>query len=376
MKQSKIKVLFDHQTFCIQKYGGISRYFYELANHLGKMDLASVKVFVPLYINEYFDENSEIRPVGIRLPRSLPQKVSRRISALTDVLALNLFYKHKCGADIFHETYYSLVDSCPVGAKRVITVCDMIHEKFPDNFPVLDRTREIKARAIRRADHIICISENTRKDLIELLGVAEERVSVVYLGHSFMRDAGVYGQPKTNKPYLLYVGKRGGYKNFSGFLAAYASSTLLKNEFSIVCFGGGNFTAAETALMKSLEIEPENVIYKSGGDDVLAGCYQSAAVFVYPSLYEGFGIPPLEAMSCGCPVACSNTSSMPEVVGNAAELFEPADAADMRLAIERVVSSSEHAALLIKNAAQRLEQFSWQKCARDTVDVYSRILNE
>lgn len=366
-----MNVLFDHQTFCIQKYGGISRYFYELANHLSEMDLASVKIFAPLYINEYFDENTGIRPHGIRLPRALPQKLSRRLSFWADVAAFNLL-KHR--ADIFHETYYSLADCCPQGAKRVITVCDMIHEKFPDNFSILDRTREIKARAVRRADHIICISENTRKDLIELLGVAEEKISVVYLGHSFMQDEGTSKQRKTNKPYLLYVGKRGEYKNFSGLLRAYAASQLLKNEFSIVCFGGGNFTMAETALMKSLGIDPGNVIFASGGDNALAGWYRSAAVFVYPSLYEGFGIPPLEAMSCGCPVACSNTSSLPEVVGDAAELFNPEVEADMRLAIERVVSSPDHAALLIINSTQRLEQFSWQKCARDTLDVYHRIL--
>lgn len=367
-----MKVLFDHQTFCIQKYGGISRYFYELANHLSKMDLASVEIFAPLYINEYFDENTGIRPHGIRLPRALPQKLSRRLSFWADVAAFNLL-KHR--ADIFHETYYSLADCCPQGAKRVVTVCDMIHEKFPENFSILDRTREIKTRTVRRADHIICISENTRKDLIELLGVAEEKISVVYLGHSFMRDERTFNQRKTDKPYLLYVGKRGEYKNFSGLLRAYAASQLLKNEFSIVCFGGGNFTAAETALMESLDIDPGNVIFASGGDNALAGWYRSAEVFVYPSLYEGFGIPPLEAMSCGCPVACSNTSSLPEVVGEAAELFNPDNSTDMRLAIERVVSSPDYAAQLITKGKQRIKLFSWEKCARDTLNVYRQILN-
>jgi glycosyltransferase involved in cell wall biosynthesis len=369
-----MKILFDHQIFCIQKYGGISRYFYELANNLSKLDQNSVEIFALLHTNEYFDEYDKIHPSGLRLPRTLPQILSRRISAFTNMGALNAL-KHKFHPDIFHETYYTLFDCCPRKAKRVITVCDMIHEKYPDNFSIFDRTREIKAHSLKRADHIICISENTRRDLLELTDIPEEKISVIYLGHSFKPTSASSRHNLENQPYLLYVGKRSGYKNFATLLKAYSESKLLKNEFSIVCFGGGAFTSNELKLFTALNINPGNVIYASGDDNKLAAWYRSAAAFIYPSLYEGFGIPPLEAMSCDCPVVCSNTSSLPEVVGNAAELFNPEDTTEMRLAIERVVSSPDYSAQLITKGKQRVKLFSWEKCAKDTLNTYHQLLN-
>lgn len=369
-----MKVLFDHQIFCIQRYGGISRYFYELANNLSNANQTSVEIFAPLFTNEYFDEYNQIRPNGIRLPRTLPQMLSRRASSLTNVLAFKLL-KDNFQPDIFHETYYSLFNCCPRGAIRLLTVCDMIHEKFPNDFPILDRTRNIKARALKRADHIVCISENTRRDLLALTDIPEEKISVIYLGHSFNLACRSVPNDLGKKPYILYVGQRSGYKNFAGLLKAYSESKLLKNEFSLICFGGGNLTSNELKLIKALGINPETVIYASGDDNALARWYRSAVAFVYPSLYEGFGIPPLEAMSCGCPVVCSNTSSLPEVVGNSAELFNPKDTTEMRLAIERVVSSPDYSAQLIAKGKQRIKLFSWEKCAKDTLNTYHKLLN-
>ncbi len=142
----------------------------------------------------------------------------------------------------------------------------------------------------------------------------------------------------------------------------------------MVCFGGGNFSKQELALMESLNISQDKIKYMSGTDDLLACLYASAAVFVCPSLYEGFGIPPLEAMSFGCPVVCSNTSSLPEVVGDAAELFDPASEVSMRTAIEQVVSNPEIAQILVKRGYERIKQFSWEKCAHETFNVYNKIL--
>lgn len=126
--------------------------------------------------------------------------------------------------------------------------------------------------------------------------------------------------------------------------------------------------------MKSLGISLNSVIHFSGGDDVLAGLYGRAAVFVFPSLYEGFGIPLLEAMSLGCPVVCSNGGSLPEVAGDAAELFDPMDETGMRSSIERVVSSSERSQFLVVRGYERIKKFSWAKCAQDTFDVYNKVL--
>jgi len=269
-----------------------------------------------------------------------------------------------------------MYDYCPVSAKRIVTVYDMIHEKFAKCFLDAAKVQREKAHSVHRADHVICISENTKQDLIELFAVPEERVSVVYLGCSLIYniDNKIYNQVSVGKPYILYVGARHGYKNFERLLHAYASSSFLKREFILVCFGWRDFLSSEVKLMRSLNISAGSVLHMSGTDDVLAGLYGSAGAFVYPSLYEGFGIPLLEAMSLGCPVVCSNTSSLPEVVGDAAELFNPYDESAMRDAIERVVSNPEYATSLIEKGRRRASLFSWEKCAKETLNVYYKIL--
>jgi glycosyltransferase involved in cell wall biosynthesis len=366
-----MRIVYDYQVFWWQQYGGISRYFYEIASRIADMEGQEVQIFAPLYINEYFQNGGKILPWGVKVPQ-IPH--TGRVIATVNLMASCLLIKPRQDVNIFHETYYSKTDSCPSSAKRVITVHDMIHEKFSNIFPPEDMTRQIKAHAVHRADHVICPSEHTRQDLIELLGVPEEKTSVVYHGYSLITKEEVSKPALGEKPYILYVGRRERYKNFENLLRAYANSSLLKNEFSMVCFGGGGFTVYERTLMDSLSLSPNSITHVSGADTVLAGLYASAAAFVYPPLYEGFGIPPLEAMGLGCPVVCANSSSLPEVVGEAAEFFDPADESAMRAAIERVVSSSEYAALLVEKGRERIKKFSWEKCALDTVNVYKQVL--
>ena len=367
-----LRIAYDYQTFASQQYGGVSRYFYEIANLIADMG-NKVEIIAPLYINEYFHNGCKVHPRGIKIP-CLPKTVG--IAIAFDAAVSRILIKPRRNLDIFHETYYSMIDCCPSSAKRVITVHDMIHEKFPSNFPKCDKTSKIKAYAVRRADPIICVSENTRRDLIELLDVPEEKTSVVYHGYALTSKLQVSDTPiVSQRPYILYVGNRSaGYKNYERMLRAYVSSLFLRNNFSIVCFGGGAASAGELALIKLLNIPLNNINYISGSDDVLASLYASAKVFVYPSMYEGFGLPPLEAMSFGCPVVCTNSSSLLEVAGDAAELFDPADETAMRVAIERVVSSSERSMFLVERGYERIERFSWRKCAQDTLDVYDKVL--
>ncbi len=368
-----MKILLDHQIFCLQQYGGISRYFYEIANRIVALPGNDVNIFSPLYVNEYFRNDCSVRPWGIKI---LPFPGLRYILCAVNYYLPRLLVKPRRDVDIFHETYYSLSDHCPVSAKRIITVFDMIHEKFSEYYPDAADVQQIKMHAVHRADHVICISENTKRDLRELLSVPDEKISVVYLGSSLASTSGKKMDDLTSRltPYILYVGSRRGYKNFERLLRVYASSSFLKRNFTMVCFGGGVFSASELALMRSLGISTSNIRHLSGSDEMLAGLYVSATAFVYPSLYEGFGIPPLEAMSLGCPVVCANTSSIPEVVGDAAELFNPSDEAEMRAAIERVVSTPKNAAMLIEKGRRRASLFSWEKCARDTLNVYRKVL--
>jgi len=256
----------------------------------------------------------------------------------------------------------------------VSTVHDMIHERFSNWFSQNDDTARRKRATVSRASHVICISENTRRDLIELYAVDPNKVSVVYLGYE-MLDAGVDSGGVSLAlskfaPYILYVGDRGGYKNCEALLRAYAGSAWLRENFRVVCFGGGLFRADELELIRELSIKPGRIEQVSGGDDVLAGYYRNAAAFVYPSLYEGFGIPPLEAMALGCPVICSNTSSIPEVVGDAGESFDPGQVESIRASIENVLQSSERRAELIRKGSRKCAEYSWDRCASETLKIY------
>ncbi|ABW66338.1 glycosyltransferase family 4 protein [Desulfosudis oleivorans] len=365
-----MNILYDYHIFHAQRHGGISRYFYELAKHLSAREDCSIEIFAPLHINEYLDLTSDIRLRGIKIKNYPFSGYIRRSinNALTRILITR-----RSDLDIFHETFYSGTDHRPHSAKGLITVHDMIHEKFAEYFPGRDITTKIKAAAVNRADHVICVSENTRRDLIELLRVPEEKTSVVYHGYSLSGATPAVYPITGRKPFILYVGHRDGYKNYQLLLRAYASSKSLRNEVPIICFGGGEITAHEKDLMALLNLPPDCVQYMEGNDSVLAGLYASASVFVYPSLYEGFGIPPLEAMALGCPVVCSNTGSIPEVVGNSARLFDPESESDLRSAMEEVVFSPEHAERLKAKGFDRIKMFSWEKCAQDTLAVYKKV---
>lgn len=365
-----MRIIFDHQIFSQQEYGGISRYFVELANQLALMKDTQVRVMSPVYVNAYLAARlPEVQLVGIKLP--LIKRTGRIYRAINLALAKPLAGLYR--PDLVHETYYAGQVRVPKGCKRVLTVYDMIHERFPADFPAHDTVAQDKVAAVRRADHVICISEHTRQDLIRLHGVAREKTSVIHLGFS-LSQGNVPVVPPVGRPFLLYVGARAGYKNFTGLLQAYAASPDLFKNYQLIAFGGGGLTVAELDLARRLGIPDGQLVQLAGGDDVLAGLYRQAAAFVYPSLYEGFGIPPLEAMSFDCPVVCSNTSSIPEVVGDAALLFDPMSPERMAEAICAAVGEAATRQRLIAQGRQRVKQFSWAACAQQTMSIYTKVL--
>ncbi|MBT8060266.1 MAG: glycosyltransferase family 4 protein, partial [Gammaproteobacteria bacterium] len=174
----------------------------------------------------------------------------------------------------------------------------------------------------------------------------------------------------SGRPYLLYVGQRDGYKNFGRLLRTWAGDSVLLGEFDLLCFGGGPWSTEERAEIGRLSLPDGRLIQAHGEDAVLVGLYQNAAAFVYPSMYEGFGIPPLEAMSQGCPVLSSNVSSMPEVLGDAAEYFPPEDRDALREALHRVLGDSERRSELQARGRERAARFTWRRCAEETLAAY------
>jgi glycosyltransferase involved in cell wall biosynthesis len=365
------RVMYDYQIFSLQQFGGISRYFCELAARVARADGFSARIVAPIHFNDYLAVSKAPKIAG-----HLPLKVTRtgRLHrTINGLLVPAIWSIHP--PNLVHRTYFSPTPRLR-RAKSIVTVHDMIHELFPRDFPAGDPTSRNKKRCVQDADHIICISQSTKADLIRLFNVPAEKISVTHLAFS-SAFAPTNGAPRVSgsgRPYLLYVGHRGGYKNFANALKAYASSKRLKNEFDFIAFGGAPFGAEEAALRRQLQLPESSVKYFTGNDADLAHAYRNARAFVYPSCYEGFGVPLLEAMSCGCPVSASSASSIPEVVGSAAESFDPQSVESMRTALETVCFDEPRRSELVRLGFERLKLFSWDRCATETTQVYRRVL--
>lgn len=369
-----MRILYDHQAFSRQFYGGVSRYMVELIRHIAVLNNVSVTVLAPLYINNYLGElDSKI--VRGRKIESAP-RAAGRIFNIYNRIVENHWLKHNT-THILHETYYSAKPaSRSQHTKTVLTVHDMIHEKFPDSFSKWDYTARRKRMAVERSDHVICVSENTKNDLLDMIDINPDDISVIHHGFQPAPTEPVQNKSLIDGQYILYVGNRGGYKNFSRLLNAYASNRHICENFKLVCFGGGNFNNSELHLNKRPYLGRDKVIWMTGNDDVLSRLYSHASAFVYPSLYEGFGMPLLEAMNHNCPVICSQEGSFSEVIRNAGEYFNPYSEQDISCAMERVLSSDTLTKRLRDLGKERIAEFSWDKCASETLKLYARLTEQ
>jgi glycosyltransferase involved in cell wall biosynthesis len=364
-----MRILYDHQTFLLQRHGGISRYFFELITRMAAQPEASVDLFMGIHINDcgmhgYRDRFQ--RYFGVRRPE-LPHLLT--VSLMLDGFLFSRFAR-RSGPDIYHPTYfYNLVPE--LKAKRVVTVYDMIYELYPADYSPDDITAANKKEAVRRADKVICISESTKVDLLNVIPLAEEKVKVIHLANSL--TLAVDSPRAVDSPYVLFVGKRGGYKNFARLLAAYAHSSRVCRDYRLMCFGGGPFQPAEIDRIRDLGVD-ERVEAVGGSDRFLANLYTYASLLVYPSLHEGFGVPPLEAMHYGCPVVVSNTSSMPEIVGEAGMYFDPRSEEQLITAMEEVLYNTGIRDAIVKAGHEREGHYSWDRCASETCALYRNVL--
>jgi glycosyltransferase involved in cell wall biosynthesis len=249
----------------------------------------------------------------------------------------------------------------------------MIHELFAETMDPKGQVSEMKRKAILSAQSILCISENTKKDLLEVYPVPEEKVSVTHLASEINASLSHGSELVPSRPYYLYVGGRFGYKNFDGLLAAFAKAVSVRPEI-VLCVVGSPFNETEEKLIADLKLTDHIEHYRHASDGHLSKLYRCSVAFVYPSLYEGFGIPPLEAMSCGTAVVASNCSSIPEVVGDAGLLFDPKSTTDLADILLLLLDNSVERDRLIDKGYERAKTFSWDKTAAQTINVYRSVV--
>ena len=288
---------------------------------------------------------------------------------------INEFKINKWQPDIIHQTYFSKSLKNDRKAARIVTAYDMIHEIFNTDLKTSEELLDRKKYAFSNADHIICISKNTQKDLINFYKVPEERSSIIHLGV----DTDIFNlaqkklPPLIKSPYLLYVGGRQKYKNFENFIKAFSLSIKLKKDFQLVLFGGNQLTSGELSLINEIGINNAKIEHIEGNDLLLANLYSHASAFIYPSFYEGFGLPLLEAMASGCPVICSNRSSIPEIVKSSGVYFEPESIENIKSSMEKVVFDDDLKFELIKKGLENVKFFTWEKCAMQTLLLYRNV---
>ena len=365
-----MKIVYDHQVFSRNKYGGVGKYFCELIKHLPsdyQFDLA-----LRFSNNQHLkDDYSFFKKLFLPIPTD-QTKIAGILRKKT--YDINSAYSKQIissgSYDILHPTYFDPYFQHFTKKPYIVTVHDLILFKYRHLYKN-EKEMANMTKTINGAKRIIAISENTKKDLIELLNVSPDTIDVIH--HGFNRIE----QSKAPNPYgryLLYVAARAGYKNFLSLAKVFSELLKTDPELKLICVGSP-FTDAEINELKTLKIL-KNTIAMGVSERKLNQLYSNALAFVYPSMYEGFGMSILEAFANKCPVCLSNTSSLPEVAGDAGVYFDPNEQESILDAIKKVIYDTEFADIMINAGNNRLKSFSWEKCTEQTTTSYKKALQK
>ncbi len=374
-----MKILYDTKIFQYQIFGGISLYFAKLFSEYNND--SQVDYVIPyLYSDNYYIKGKSFSP-KIRLypkPFLFKKQIIKFLNTINHIrtivqIKLNNF-------DIFHPTYIDDYYLNILKKPYVITVHDMTVERLPEYFifdKQMNNTIQTKKNIIAKASRIIAVSENTKKDIIELCNIDESKIDVVYHAQSFEMNNSKeeYEEVTLPKKYILYVGNRAKYKNFVNFIVSISDTLKNDKKLYLVLAGGGNSTKSESELISNLGIENKIIKVPIQTDKQLISYYKNALCFVFPSLYEGFGFPILEAFQCECPLICSDTSCFPEIAQDGAVYFNPYSSESIKTAVEKVLNDENLRKEMVINGKKQFERFSWQKAAQQTKEVYIKVLN-
>jgi glycosyltransferase involved in cell wall biosynthesis len=351
---------------------GINWYIQNLLNHLPEVD---PHFDYTVFLGERrYPGGSGLNLRFSRLPTQRPQ------ARIFWEQAIQPWSVRKAGLDLIHGTAFvgPQVSTCPF----VVTVHDLSFISYPQNFPALNRAylRTFTQLSVRRARRVIAVSESTKRDLMRYYDVSGDRVDVVYNGvdPSFrpMPAADVAEfrrQRELPDRFILFVGTLEPRKNVTRLIEAYAR--LPRSRPPLMLLGGKGWLYDEVfGCVETLELRGEVSFVGYVPVEELPLWYNAASLFVYPSLYEGFGLPPLEAMACGTPVVASDASSLPEVVGQAGLLADPTSSEALAQAIQQVLESPVLQEEMGAAGLVRAKGFSWRRTADCTVASYRRAL--
>ncbi|MCX7792487.1 MAG: glycosyltransferase family 4 protein [Chloroflexaceae bacterium] len=352
---------------------GISHYVEQVLIQLGQIDRSNR---YSIYTTRGLDQRALGLPDNFRvIPSRLPTINPRVRIPWEQVLAPLLL--RRSGADLFHGVHSVVPLTCPVPS--VVTVHDLAFIRFPQTFRAYNRIYlDVATRlSVRRAARILVVSEHTRREVIGLLGVAPDRVVVTpnaVREHFRPPDPALLEAFRACKGlperFVLYVGTLEPRKNLTTLLEAYAE--VARRQATPLLVGGGKGWLYDAVFqrLEALGLREQVRFVGYLDEEELPLWYAAATVFVFPSIYEGFGMPPLEAMACGTPVVASNTSSLPEVVGDAGLTVSPYDSAALAEAISRVLDDADLRQELRERGLRQARAFSWRVTAERTLAAY------
>jgi len=367
-----LKILFDHQIFSEQQYGGISRIYSQLFQQFDLIKDIEYDLPILLSNNHYLSQYNNQK--HYKFSPNYKFKGRRKIiEYINEKICVKAIKKMKY--DIFHPTYFNPYFLNYLNDKPyVLTIHDMVYEVLPQYASKDIADKKNKKIAALNAQKIISISHNTKKDIIEVLGIEPEKIDVIHHGCSGRIKNNLQAKLILPEKYILFVGKRGGYKNLNTLISAIAPILENQNDIFLVCVGGGKFSDDEIKHMKNFKLERNVILKNFVSENEINTFYSSSLLMVYPSLYEGFGLPILEAYANSTPVALSNSSSLPEIAGDAAVYFDPLDPESIRDSIQKIINDKNLRKSLIKKGGKRLSKFSWEHTAAKTVQTYKSLL--
>lgn len=365
-----MRILFDDEIFFRQRFGGVSRIFTKLIEAIEQTPQHQLLFSCNYSENEYLLQlkphiNSFLKPYQFPLKGKLIRGIYGQYSHQKTINAIS-----KNIVDVFHPTFYAdyyLQALTRVNMPLVFTVHDLIHEQTPNNAHYKQMAK-MKADNIKIAKQIIVVSAHTKKDLLRIYPfVNPEQVNIIPLAQSLPEQ----GLKPKNLPdnYILFTGERGGYKNFISLLHAFAQLSNNHPDLHLYCAGSASFNNDELAQAQKLNVNTK-LHHAKLSDDELRYVYQHARLFVFPSTYEGFGIPMLEAFSAKTPVIAHHATSLPEVGGDAAFYVDATDVQQLTKAINEVLTNTKLRSELVEKGKIREQQFTWQNHINLTLQVY------